>query len=540
MGTLNSRTRFQTGFDESRAVGKAFSCGNDGFSNGSRFIRLTGQKSLTMANDPATTEDNAEEQPQDTMSPAKRKRLQDCFERANELAGQSNFDYAHQLYAQAVANDPGNLVYVDAMLANLQKKYKNNKKGSRFSFGGRKAFKEAVAEEDWEEILREGLELLKNNPWDTQALREMARACAFNRFNEVELRYLKNALDGKPKDVEVNKHCAQSLARNGQFDMAISCWARVDEKTRTDEAQRMMSELTLAKTMGKPASIEAIGAAGERPVSPMPLTAPPEEDSDAESAATTEDASGDDISVASDGADEPQIKLNSRQTLEKAIDESPTDVDNYLQLAELHTKERRYGDAEKVLAKAIEAIGPSLKLESSHEDAQIRSAKARVAIAEQRAAGQKTEESKELVGKLRDELNRLELDIYQKRCKRYPDRLRYRYDLALRLRRAGNYLEAIKSYDEARKDPNCLVAATLEMGECWQQLKQYSKAMKCYEAAIEKSTELDGDRQKLSLYRGAVLAAALKKPEDAKGWLKELLKLDPDFKDAAARLDKLG
>lgn len=489
----------------------------------------------------------------DTMSPGKRRQLQKCFERANELASKDkpDFDYAHDLYSQAVNNDPGNLVYVEAMLDNLQKKFNNNKKGSRFNFGGRKAFKEAVAEEDWKGIFREGIEILKSNPWDTHALREMARACAFNRYNEVELRYLKNALDGKPKDVEVNRHCAQSLARLGQFDMAISCWNRVDEKIKTDEAQKMMSELTLAKTMGQPASIEAIGAVGERPMSPMPLTAPADGEGDSASESdggeTQSDAggAGEDTEFETDrdtGAEDAGqgIQLNERQALEKAIRDAPTDVDNYFRLAELHTQNRRYSDAERVLGQAIEANGASLKLESQHEDAQIRSSKARLAIAEQRYASSKTEEAKELVTKLRSDLNRLELEIYQKRCRRYPDRLRLRYDLALRLRRAGNYLEAIKSYDEARKDESCEVAATLEMGECWQQLKQYSKAMKCYKVAIKKSNELDGDRQKLSLYRGAILAAALKEKDQAKQWLAELLKLDPNFKDAAARLDKLG
>lgn len=495
-----------------------------------------------MANDPAKPADGA---PVDTMSPAKRKQLQDCFNRANELAAKEkpDFDYAHDLYAQAANRDPGNLVYVDAMLANLQKKYKNNKKGSRFGFGGRKQFKEAVAEEDWQGIFREGIELLKANPWDTHVLREMARACAFNRYNEVELRYLKNALDGRPKDVEVNRHCAQSLARMGQFDMAISCWSRVDEKTKTNEAERMMSELTLAKTMGMSASVEAIGAAGERPMSPMPKAAPAEgatdepkpSDSPEESGTEGDESTEDTVSEARN-----DVRLNDRQMLEKAIRNDPSEIENYQQLAELHSKERRYADAEKVLGKAIEAVGPSLKLESQHEDAQIRSAKARVAIAEQRATGQKTDEAKELVAKLRDELNRLELEIYQKRCKRYPERIRYRYDLGVRLRRSGNFLEAVKAYDEARKDPNCLVAATLEMGECWQQLKQYSKAMKCYQVAIKKSTELDGDRQKLALYRGAVLATALKQPDQAKGWFVDLLQIAPDFKDAAARLDKLG
>jgi len=501
----------------------------------------------------STDNQDAAEPKVDLISPDKRRKLQKFFERGNELAGKDkpDFDYANEMYSQAVLQDPGNLVYVEAMLANLQKKYKNNKKGNRFSFGGRKAFKAAVAEEDWKAILREGLELLKSNPWDTHALREMARACAFNRYNEVELRYLKNALDGKPKDVEVNRHCAQSLARNGQFDMAISCWSRVAEKSKGDEAEKMMAELTLAKTMRKPASLEAIGAVGDRPMSPQPMTAADDEERDPletprrekpkpEEAAADADMDFDTDDTEEASGEDSSVRLNQRQQFEKSIRDNPMDVEAYFQLAELHTKDARYADAEKVLASAIEANGVSLKLESHYEDAQIRTSRAKAAIAEQRYASTKTEEAKELVSKLRSDLNRLELEIYEKRCGRYPEKLRLRYDLALRLRRAGNYLEAIKSYDEARKDETCKVAATLEMGECWQRLKQYSKAMKCYEVAIKQSTDLDGDRRKLALYRGGVLAAALEDTGKARDWFAQLVKLDPSFKDASARLDKLG
>ncbi len=484
----------------------------------------------------------------DLMSPGKRKKLQQCYERANELAHKDkpDFDYAHDLYSQAVVNDPGNLVYVEAMLDNLQRKFKNNKKGGRFNFGGRKAFKAAVADEDWDEIFAEGIEILKTNPWDTQALREMARACAFNRFNEAELRYLKNALDGKPKDVEVNRHCAQSLARMGQFDMAISCWHRVGEKTKGDEAERMMSELTVAKTMAQPVSLEAIGALGDRPMAPKPSAAPAEGQ---EQAATGENDETSDESVAENteetaaeetDEEKPKIALNQRQELERAIESKPTDVDNYFQLADLHSKERRYKDAEAVLAKAMTAVGPSLKLETAYEDAQILHSRARVAIAEQRDASAKTDESKELVQKMRSDLNRLELDIFEKRARRYPDQLRMQFELGVRLRRAGNHLQATKAFDAARKDPNCLVAATLEMGECWQQLKQYAKALKCYQVAIHESSEVDGERQKRALYRGGILAAATKQTDQAKTWFAELVKIDASYKDASARLDKLG
>jgi hypothetical protein len=43
----------------------------------------------------------------------------------------------------------------------------------------------------------------------------------------------------------------------------------------------------------------------------------------------------------------------------------------------------------------------------------------------------------------------------------------------------------------------------------------------------------------LALYRGGVLAAALKKFENAEKYLTELVEKVPDYKDAAARLDKV-
>ncbi|MCD4726872.1 MAG: hypothetical protein K8R46_04375, partial [Pirellulales bacterium] len=68
------------------------------------------------------------------LSPAKRKRLEKLFEHAGkkaESAAESNdFDYVTDLLIQCVSGDPSNAFYVRALLENLQKKYKQNKKGA--------------------------------------------------------------------------------------------------------------------------------------------------------------------------------------------------------------------------------------------------------------------------------------------------------------------------------------------------------------------------------------------------------------------------
>ncbi|MDG2380141.1 MAG: hypothetical protein P8N76_00565 [Pirellulaceae bacterium] len=426
------------------------------------------------------------------------------------------------MFSECVLNDPGNLEYVEAMLSNLQRKYKNNKRGARLKgFGGRGVFKKAVASEDWEEVLRMGMDLLKTNPWDVTALRGLANACKANHYNEVELRYLKNALDVNSKDIEVNKHCAESLARMGQFDQAIVCWHRIEELDKGNvEAKKKMSELTLAKQLGGTLPEAASSSTAKQPGKPAdtPAKSAPVP---AKSSKTVEDST-------------PSV-----ETLEQALAKDAGNLDHYVQLAQIHTENQRFREAYQTLKKALEASGGrNLQIQQRMEEAQIRMIRSQVVIAEQRAESEKTTEANDLVRRFRAELNRQELLIYNGRCERFPDDLALRSELGVRLRRDGNFREAIKAFEMARNDANLRAAATLEMGECFQHLKRYGNAMKCYQSSSTDQTAKPEVR-KLALYRAAVLATALKNLEAATGYLEKVIELDPDYRDARPRLDKL-
>ena len=141
--------------------------------------------------------------------------------------------------------------------------------------------------------------------------------------------------------------------------------------------------------------------------------------------------------------------------------------------------------------------------------------------------------------RLRIELNRLEMEVYNSRAERYPEDLSYRYELALRLKRAGNFAEALKVYAEAIEHPDHRLAATIESGECLQQLKKYQMAYELYEQAIRDSLSGEAELHKLALYRAGVLGTGLKHYDQARNHLTRLIELDPGFKDAASRLDKV-
>ncbi len=474
------------------------------------------------------------------VSPAVRKRLQRCFERGKEVIRQEkpDHDYAHTMFAECVLQDPGNLEYVEAMLENLQRKYNNNKRGARLKgFGGRGPFKKAVAAEDWPDVFQLGLDLLRTNPWDVATLRALAYACQANHHNEVELRYLKNALDVNRKDIGVNQHCAESLARMGQFDQAIACWHRIEELDKGNiEARRKISELTLAKSRGLTGlDTSSSTASGGRPTGRSTPPAPSQSSGAGRTQAHTA-ASAESTPDPSEAGE----SVAPVEALEAAVAADEGDLDRYVELAEAYTAESRFRDAFQTLKRALEASGGhNLAIREKLEDSQVRMIRAQVAIAERRAAAEATQEAADLARRFRLELNRQEMMILSARCERYPEDLSLQYELGLRLKRDENFREARRAFEAARAEPSLNALATLELGECFQQLKQYGNALKCYQAATTAS-EAGTPAQKLALYRTGVLATALKDLEVAREALERLVALDRGFRDALARLDKLN
>ncbi len=153
------------------------------------------------------------------------------------------------MFAECVAKDAGCLPYVEAMMKNLRAKIPAaTKTRCKLARDRCRMLGKAMHRKDWHAVIRQGVDLLGDDPWDITLLRNMAEACAALHLNEVELVYLKQALDAAPDNTEVNRHCAQSLGRMGQFDQAIACWQRVEKLVAKDaEATRMIAFLASEK-----------------------------------------------------------------------------------------------------------------------------------------------------------------------------------------------------------------------------------------------------------------------------------------------------
>ncbi|MEZ6072337.1 MAG: tetratricopeptide repeat protein [Pirellulales bacterium] len=125
------------------------------------------------------------------------------------------------------------------------------------------------------------------------------------------------------------------------------------------------------------------------------------------------------------------------------------------------------------------------------------------------------------------------------RVERYPTNVGLKYDLGLRLKRARNYKEAITMFQKASGDPQRRGMVLLELGQCFQQIKQYKLALDNYEKAVEAIPDKDEDSKKQALYLAGRLAEGLKDLAKAEKHYTALAGLDFGYRDVAERLDKI-
>jgi tetratricopeptide (TPR) repeat protein len=450
----------------------------------------------------------------DDMSSGKRKRLQQCFEQANSLMRQENYDYANELFTQCVVGDPSNVPYAQSYLANLKLKYtKSNKKGSRFfvirGLGPKGMVKKGSMRKDWAGVVKHGLDVLKLNPWHVSTLKAMAIACESLGCLQTQLVYLKMALEPNPKDVDVNRLCAHALDEAGHYDQAITCWHRVEQvKPGDEEAGRAIASLAVKKTLHDGGWEKGDDVSKQR---------------------FSKDVGG------GDSGD-----LGPEQRLERDIRRNPKDLTKYVELSELYLRAEAFVKAEEVLSRAYEVSNKDPEIREKWEDVQLRHLRQQMGRAQQEAESSGREEDQQRFEELRRQFQTKDMEFCRNRVERYPNNLLFHYDLGERYKINGMYSEAIAEYQHARNDPRRKGLSLLSLGQCFSKIKQYRLALSHYEDAIREIPERDGTSKKKALYQAGRLAVAMHDLDTAERHLTVLAGMDFNYRDVSALLDKIA
>ncbi len=444
------------------------------------------------------------------VSPAKRKRLQKVFEHASKQMSQDNFDYATELLNQCVLGDPGNLIYVQSYVGNLQKKYKNNRKGANFVVqlgqrGAKSAARKAISHEKWMDAIRNGLKVLTVNPWDVGTLTAMATASEKMGDDEVELFYLKCALQANMNDPQVNRQCAEALAARGQYDQAIACLHRVEKlKPDDEEIQKLISKFAVQKTIDR-------GGLGKG------------DPSKTQQAAVAEG---------------PQI--SREEQLQQAVRRKPKELPGYYELSQYYIDEEQYEKAAEVLQKAYDISGQDADVRERMEDVQLRALRQKIIAAQEEVDKGGGDAAKAAMAKAQKALVDAEVEVFEKRVERYPNNLEFKFKLGQRYQMAGRYNDAIKQFQLSRTDPRRKGVCMLCLGQCFQKIKQNRLAKDHYETAIQEIPDRDAENKKMALYLAGKIAMHLEDLDTAEKHLTALAGLDFTYRDVSALLDSIA
>ena len=297
--------------------------------------------------------------------------------------------------------NPSNIFYVKAYIENLQKKYNNNKTGKSLAkfqeLGARMAQKKAIAQENWDEAIKHGLEGADRQSLGQNRAHEHGEGLRNRQIRdpadfEIELYYLKTALMPNPKDPDVNKLCAIALAASAMSIRPLPAGTASNRRPSptSEEAKRHIAYLN-AQRMKR--GERGSGDDGSGMMRPAGATGPIEE------------------------------ILTPEKRLLRKIAQQPDQMEPYIELSQMYINEERYGDAEKILERPTSTRTATWKSAKNGKTPNCGICGKRFRASKTRT--KRKQHEKHFFAK--------ELEICKNRCERYPNNpaLPLRFGLSL-------------------------------------------------------------------------------------------------------------
>lgn len=444
-------------------------------------------------------------------------KAQTFFQYGNDAALKQNFEYAIDMYKQACKLMPENQLYRAALRGIVRKKFGNDPAKVGRLVGAKNQpirirVKASKSKKNWLHVLEVCEEIFVNNPWDVAAARDAAESCEQLGFNSLAQWYVES-VQAQANDADFFRFAAGIHALNESWQKAIGCWERVKKLEPNDEnANRQINSLSANATIKKSGLGEAIEK-HDQPADP----------------------------ASSEMEEMKAAKLTPEERYAKEMQEDPSKVSPYLQLAEIFKLRGQLEEAEKLTARGLKAIPNHPDLQVAHADIQI----SRILQAIDRCQRRLTEKPDDEKAKAKlDEftnlLNDYEIKEYRRRLALRPEELSLHLTLGSKLARAGKHDEAIASFQQARNHPPIRVQALHEMGLSFEAKGALKLAERTYQDALKVADSTDTSITNALHYRLGRVAEAQGNNKLAEEHYNEVAANDYTYLDVAQRLQSLN
>jgi tetratricopeptide (TPR) repeat protein len=225
--------------------------------------------------------------------------------------------------------------------------------------------------------------------------------------------------------------------------------------------------------------------------------------------------------------------------LRARIEADPAGVHGYLQLAALYRRSDLLAQAREILTEGLKATDNAFELQLELADLDIEPFRQNLALTEEKLKAQpEDEELRRIRIRLRKEVNTRELEYFRQKAERFPTEMVHRFEVGVRLLRAGQYDEAIQELQASRSDPRHRWQAMLYLGHCFKARNNARLAQRNFEDALQNLPGSETATRKELLFllaQGHAEAGDLARAVDV---AHELANLDFSYRDIGRLLDE--
>jgi tetratricopeptide (TPR) repeat protein len=478
-------------------------------------------------------------------SPEHRKVAAGQFERANQVVAAGDYDYGIRLLLSCCELDPANLIYRQALRRTQKLKYKNNLRGSRLAWlttaRTRGKVKRALGARDFVTVLKLGEQVLTRNPWEVGTQMAMAEAADELGLLDLAVWNLEQARQKAPDDGTLNRILARLYEKRGNFTQAIALWELVHKSEPDDnEAAGKAKELAARETIARGQYEASVSGASGR------LSRAEEDIETPRPGALTRKKPAEQPAPAERSPVEPESDSSASEkraarevaALKAKIDADPTNANAYLQLSALYRKNGQLDQARALLSKGLAPTGNSFEIQTELADLEIEPFRQNLAITEERLEENPDDELRRIRVRLLKEINARELELYRLKSERYPTEQTQRFELGVRLLRAGQIDEAIRELQTARGDPKLHWKCLLYLGHCFKSRNNWKLARRNFEESLQHIPQAEEAARKELYFQLAQGCADAGDLEAAIEFATELANLDFSYRDIGTLLDE--
>ncbi len=192
-----------------------------------------------------------------------------------------------------------------------------------------------------------------------------------------------------------------------------------------------------------------------------------------------------------------------------------------------------------MLQEGLGPTGNAFELTTELADLEIEPFRQNLAVAEERYKDKPDdEELRRLRIRLRKEINTRELDLHRRKAERFPTEMSHRYEVGVRLLRAGQYDEAIQELQAARGDPRLRWQSLTQLGHCFKARNNWRLAQRNFEEALRLIPTAEAAKKKEVLFLLAEGCAEAGDLAHAVDVANELANIDFSYRDVGRLLDE--